>query len=133
MNNIGIGIDVVSIDRVGRLMTLYPKFVKRVLSEYELSQFQNIRNSKARASFLAGRWAIKEAGYKALSASSSDESLLKLASSFKRWHYNGKGLLKLDLTDITVIFAGSISHDAGLAIAVAYGPITLRKLSDSLI
>ncbi|USE39072.1 holo-ACP synthase [Endozoicomonas sp. SCSIO W0465] len=59
----GIGTDIVRIDRIDRsLSRLGEKFARRVLTDYELSQWQERSSS---AAWLAKRFAAKEAVAKA--------------------------------------------------------------------
>lgn len=61
---LGIGIDTVSVARVARLHTRYPEaFAAKILS---VSEFAELRSQARPASFLAKRFAAKEAFAKAL-------------------------------------------------------------------
>ncbi|MDQ7982773.1 MAG: 4'-phosphopantetheinyl transferase superfamily protein [Spiroplasma sp.] len=63
MNTIkSVGIDIIEIDR----MQLLPKLIARYLSQDEIKEFENIKSKKLKKQFLAGKWALKEALYKAL-------------------------------------------------------------------
>ena len=58
-----IGIDLVEIERVSELYSRYKeRFVQRILAEEEIEQFNN---KKDKETFLAKRWAVKEAYFKA--------------------------------------------------------------------
>jgi len=58
------GIDLVEIDRI---RTLYSRqFTERILSKSELQFFDDIQNESRKFTFLAGRFAAKEALFKAL-------------------------------------------------------------------
>ncbi len=61
----GIGTDIVEINRI---ITLNHKerFINKLLSEDEYTVFKSFKSEKRKYEFLAGRWAIKEALYKAL-------------------------------------------------------------------
>lgn len=64
---LGIGTDIVDSRRIQSVMTRYPnKFAKRVYSLAELSVAETLANP---FDYLAKRFAVKEAVYKALSAS----------------------------------------------------------------
>jgi len=64
MNIIGIGTDLVSIFRIKRLWDRFGfKFAKRILTAQE---FENLQMVQAKASFLAKRYAAKEAVAKAV-------------------------------------------------------------------
>ncbi len=59
-----IGIDIVEIERIEKLLDRYGgRFLERVFSKREIDLY---RKSKKRASFLAGRFAAKEAVIKAV-------------------------------------------------------------------
>lgn len=60
----GIGLDIVEIDRIKKAMNRTEKFQKRILSERELTIFEEL-SEKRKYEFLAGRFAAKEAFSKA--------------------------------------------------------------------
>lgn len=60
----GIGIDAVEIPRIKRIIEEKPRFAQRILTENELSQYQQLKG-KRQAEYLAGRYACKEAFSKA--------------------------------------------------------------------
>jgi holo-[acyl-carrier protein] synthase len=61
---IGIGVDIVSVERILDVYKKYPEsFGKRILSSSELVEFEKTRS---KAAFLAKRFAAKEAVAKAL-------------------------------------------------------------------
>ena len=61
---LGIGVDLVEVERIERLLTMYrEKFAERVLAEPERERY---RQSTRPAWFLASRFAAKEAVSKAL-------------------------------------------------------------------
>lgn len=61
----GIGTDIIEINRIVAL-NYKGRFVKKLLSEDEYQLFINFKSEKRQNEFLAGRWAAKEALYKAL-------------------------------------------------------------------
>ncbi len=61
---IGIGIDIVEMERVQHTYERQPKFVERILTETELRYFHTLKRRKS-LEFLAGRFAAKEAYAKA--------------------------------------------------------------------
>ncbi len=63
---IGIGVDTVEIERIALVASRHPRFAGRVLSEAERARFECFRSEARRASFLAGRFAAKEAVMKSL-------------------------------------------------------------------
>ena len=54
-----IGIDIVEFEEIKERLT--DRFVNRILSEQELLKYNQIRNSDRKISYLAGRFAAKEA------------------------------------------------------------------------
>ncbi|KAK7061665.1 4'-phosphopantetheinyl transferase [Favolaschia claudopus] len=63
MSILGIGVDVVHVPRIVALLRRYPqKLPSRILSPYEASESHLLVDPQ----FIAVRWAVKEAAYKAL-------------------------------------------------------------------
>ncbi|KAF9482446.1 4'-phosphopantetheinyl transferase [Pholiota conissans] len=66
---LGIGVDLVHIPRIAALLSRRTpqKFAAKILSPEEYSQWESIPPSESRrAQFLAVRWSVKEAAYKAM-------------------------------------------------------------------
>ncbi|MCF6411797.1 holo-ACP synthase [Pseudalkalibacillus salsuginis] len=61
---IGIGIDIIEIERIKHTYERQPKFAERILTETELRHFHIFKRRKG-LEFLAGRFAAKEAYAKA--------------------------------------------------------------------
>ncbi|WP_368645273.1 holo-ACP synthase [Alkalibacterium putridalgicola] len=62
---VGIGLDVVEIDRIRKAYIKRETFAQRVLTEKELEIFHDLKG-KRKVEFLAGRFSVKEAFSKAL-------------------------------------------------------------------
>lgn len=62
---VGIGLDIVEINRIKELLEKQSKFPARILTAEEKTVFENL-TGRRRAEFLAGRFAAKEAFSKAL-------------------------------------------------------------------
>ncbi|RHW34869.1 holo-ACP synthase [Neobacillus notoginsengisoli] len=62
---IGIGLDLIEIDRISDLLKRQERFPNRILTLAELEVFESLP-SKRQVEFLAGRFAAKEAYAKAL-------------------------------------------------------------------
>lgn len=60
---VGIGTDVIEIERISRLMS--DKFIKRILHPEEIKIFEAFSHEDRQISFIAGRFAVKEAYAKA--------------------------------------------------------------------
>ncbi|GAB2489325.1 holo-ACP synthase [Alkalibacterium psychrotolerans] len=62
---VGVGLDVVEIERINKAYIRKPTFSQRVLTEKELEIFNALKGSR-QIEFLAGRFSAKEAFSKAL-------------------------------------------------------------------
>tara|TARA_Y100001936_G_scaffold122113_1_gene119410 strand:+ start:52 stop:429 length:378 start_codon:yes stop_codon:yes gene_type:complete len=75
MNIFGVGIDIVEIQRINETYSRYgERFARKILSNSELRSFYNNKN---KISFLAKRFAAKEAVGKALGVGIKNGSILK--------------------------------------------------------
>ncbi len=63
----GIGTDIISINRIAQLKNK-EAFIKKILSQQEIAVYETFKSPKRQQEFLAGRFAAKEALYKALGA-----------------------------------------------------------------
>ncbi|MBS4197244.1 holo-ACP synthase [Lederbergia citri] len=61
---IGIGMDLVEIERIEKLRIKQARFPERILTKTELNKYESL-NDKRKSEFLAGRFAAKEAYSKA--------------------------------------------------------------------
>lgn len=125
----GIGVDCVLISRIQHLLIrrLDPySFAKKILSVDELSHFKNYflaPTSIESVTFLAGRFAIKEAAFKALSSASLVKSS---ASNNSYWSFKDIETMAPNSNSppVTVYkpinkrLLSSLSHDGGMAIAM---------------
>lgn len=117
---LGLGIDLVDIDRIDALMGKYGmRFLTRVFSPEEIEYCT--RRYDAATSF-AGRFAAKEAAFKALSAERSSgigfkEIRVKVERSKPKLDVVGKALIRTEELGVTRMHL-SISHDKGCAVAV---------------
>ena len=104
-----IGIDLVEIARIVKDID---RLANKILSKEETEEYLKLNLLKRKAEYVAGRWAAKEAIYKALNEQKNhdykDFSILNLPSG-KPYVKSNTGL------NITV----SISHTANYATAVA--------------
>ncbi|KAI1792860.1 4'-phosphopantetheinyl transferase [Ganoderma leucocontextum] len=70
MGILGIGVDILHVPRIARLLDGHTagRFARRILSEKELPVWNAIPHADhaRRARYLAVRWSIKEAAYKAV-------------------------------------------------------------------
>jgi holo-[acyl-carrier protein] synthase len=102
----GVGIDVVEIERIAKAMRR-ARFKDRILTQRE-------RRQKETATYVAGRWAAKEAVAKAVCPSISWQSVAILSTE------NGAPYVEfIDSRHSMKRVHVSISHESGLAAAVA--------------
>lgn len=109
---VGVGIDVVELERFDRAVERSPRFIERIFtpSERELGRHS-----------LAARWAAKEALAKALGAPAGlvwqDAEITKDASG--KPHLEIKGTVAARAAELGVgSLHVSLSHDAGVASAI---------------
>ena len=110
---VGIGIDIVEIDRIKKLEKKYKdQFYKKILSDEEIIQLSKNRD---KFSFIAGRFAVKEALIKAISCDTPFYRITILNSeNGKAYFSNQKEIFKLDDMVIHI----SISHEKKYATAI---------------
>ncbi len=119
---IGIGIDVVPVDRVQGMLDRHgERMLTRLFTPQEIARAQDMTNP---ALHLAGRLAAKEAAYKALSAQGADLGISwqhlevrKLDDGRPELVLHGTALARLEALGATGVFL-SLSHDGGIAAAV---------------
>jgi holo-[acyl-carrier protein] synthase len=117
---IGIGIDIVDITRINTLVQKYDRrFLERVFSLDEITCCMKRYDS---ATCLAGRFAVKEAAFKALSAGRSSgvpfkDITVDMRDGVPQLTLAGKAN-ELSQSLGVVKYHVSISHDKGCAVAV---------------
>lgn len=116
---VGIGLDVASIDRMAAAIGRHgERFEKRILTEQELAQ---IAGRVDRAQALAGRFAAKEAAFKALGVSGGigwrEIHVLREQWGPPRIEWSGAAAERVRELGVERAFI-SITHDAGVAAAV---------------
>ena len=116
----GIGTDITSVERVKRSLDRFgERFLERILSKRER---EHAPAGKELATFLAGRWAAKEAFAKALGTGFSqgvyprEIEVLRLPSGAPRIEVRGQAQKELSARSAGRIHV-SISHDRGMAVA----------------
>lgn len=97
-----IGIDIVEIDRI----KLGSAFIKHILTPDEQQELSSRHNEYAKKEYIAGRFAAKEAIFKA----TQDQTYLNYSCLNEK---SGKPYIK-DHPEIEI----SISHDGGIATAI---------------
>lgn len=115
------GCDLVDIDRLAAAMARRPGLRRRVFTDRELADAERdaptLEVANAR---LAARFAAKEAARKAF-----DD--LRLPFHAVEVRSNGSGAPELLLDGSPCGLAVSLSHEAGVAMAVVVGPATVRR------
>ena len=118
---IGIGVDVVELERIEKIWNQYGiKFANKILSEQE----HRLLPKSNPISFLAGRFAAKEALSKALGTGFSAQvnfknfSVCNLPSGQPVAELSGAALQTMQKNGAKQVFI-SISHDKGCAVAMA--------------
>ena len=123
---LGIGIDCVLISRIKGLMLrrLDPySFPKRILSLNEYNYFTNIFRdtlSTESVSFLAGRFALKEASFKALSSSSTLKSKFSFKHVETSYAHGTSCPPSTTYLPSNLPLLTSLTHDGGIVIAIAF-------------
>ena len=106
MNIFGIGVDIVDLDRINNIYSKYGnKFVHKILNDNEINSF-NL--SKNKISFLAKRFAAKEAIGKALGIGIMNGFLLKNISIDH--DVLGKPIAKLNKRKEFELYSNKIIH-----------------------
>ena len=120
MSIIGIGVDIIKIERIDRVIRLHPsRFLNKVFTKLEQD---NAPKSKAISSYYAGRWAAKEAAYKSLQASLEqgiswkDFEIEKSTSGAPVLNLSGRAKKHAENLKIEKVHL-SISHEKDYAIA----------------
>ena len=119
---IGIGIDVVPVERVERLLERHgERALKRLFTPAEIGRAAGM---SYQALHLAGRLAAKEAAYKALSAEGADLGIgwqsievERLPDGRPQLILHGPALARFNALGATRCHV-SLSHDGGIAAAV---------------
>ena len=97
MNIFGVGIDIVEIQRIKEIYSRYgERFARKILSDNELNSFFKNTN---KASFLAKRFAAKEAVGKAIGVGIKNGSILKNIEIEN--DINGKPFVKINNLNTT--------------------------------
>jgi len=119
---VGIGVDVVEIERIDTLIKRQPKAISRFLTLQE-QQFLTGKSEARQAEYVAGRYAAKEAGAKALgtgigeAVSFLDMEILPTPNGKPQLSYKPYVYSRLGLDAERVRVHVSISHSQSHAIA----------------
>ncbi len=117
----GVGVDLVSVDRITRVYNSFPeKFIKRLFTDGEKAQFEAKGSSMQT---LAARFAAKEAVLKAIGcgigpAAMKDVEIITLPGKQPTTRLHGTASLLAAKKNIKKIFV-SMSHENNVACAFA--------------
>ena len=122
MGTIGVGIDVVPVERVQEMLDRHgDRVLKRLFTPGELARATDLAHQ---ALHLAGRLAAKEAAYKALSADGADLGIgwqsievERLADGSPQLVLHGPALARFRALGASRCHV-SLSHDGGVAAAI---------------
>ena len=121
LNILGIGIDLVEVDRIRRLVNKYPKFIERFFAKEEIDYCNSKKN---RLIHFAGKFTAKEAVIKSMGVGNKSLKLKEIQISV-----NKNSIPKIILHGTAFSFAKdknieeiliSITHTKEYAIAIAY-------------
>jgi len=105
----GIGTDIVKIKRMRENQDKYgDRFAKRVLSDTEFSEYGKKANDNMKASFLAKRFAAKEAAVKAMGTGFTNGISMKHVTVEN--NQNGKPTLKLSGVAEKIADESGVTH-----------------------
>ena len=116
-----VGCDVVDVSRMRRLLTEHPGAYERLFSGDELADATRggvDRASDVTVERLAARFAAKEATRKALGGEGATLTAIEVRS-------DPSGAPAIWIAGVRSRFACSLSHDAGVAMAVVVGDTTM--------
>ena len=110
---IGIGIDLVELERIKEILS--DKFIERILSKSELDEYQNLVNDSVKLEFVGGRFAAKEAIFKAISKGPGDTYYRDFSILHEE---SGKPYVKTDFFKNNENITVSITHTDNYAAAM---------------
>ena len=116
---LGIGIDLVSIERIRAALTRHgERFERRILTAVELEQ---LADRADRAQAVAGRFAVKEAAFKAMGGPDGvawrEIEVVREPSGAPRIQWRGAAVSAIAQMGNPRAFV-SLTHDGGMAAAV---------------
>src|SRR5690625_977819 len=110
---VGIGIDIIELDRIEKSLAKRERFVKRILTTAEEKHYYKLRSDRRKLEFLAGRFAVKEAFAKAAGTGIGKLSFQHIEILPNS---NGAPKLKVDGYEDYLLWV-SLSHSEKYAIA----------------
>lgn len=121
---IGIGLDVVEIDRIANLIKRQPRFPERVLTKIEQGKMAAFPTEKRRLEYLAGRFAVKEAFAKAKGCGIGKALSFQDIETYNR--PQGQPTLSSNLLEKNEAVFVSITHSGQVAAA----QVIIEKIGD---
>ena len=108
-----VGIDIVTNSRIQKNL-LIAGFIKRILSPKEYEYYQKMTNDQRKLEFLCGRFAVKEAIFKAFTSNGTKLSFCDITIDYD---VSGSPIVRCDKIDTEILI--SISHCEEYTIAMA--------------
>ncbi|KAF8528068.1 4'-phosphopantetheinyl transferase superfamily [Hysterangium stoloniferum] len=118
---LGVGTDILLLPRIASIVKRRSpeRFARKILCPEEYGRWHSIRTESERERFLAVRWCVKEAAYKALQPSVSLQSWKDLCFLKDPMSSSLKPLLRIVREPVpNVTLHASVSHDGDYAIAM---------------
>ena len=117
MEILGIGVDLVEVERVHRMMGRHPTFVDRVFTAPEIAY---CRRQATPAECFAARWAAREAARKALGGVRGmrwhDVRVERAESGAPRLAVQGASLARMEALGVTEVLV-ALTHERRMAAA----------------
>ncbi|MDX2050289.1 MAG: holo-ACP synthase [Rickettsiaceae bacterium] len=117
----GIGCDLVNCLRIEQIFLKYPaSFIKRILGQIEIRKFSTLNDQKTKVSFLAKRFAAKEAVAKAFGTGIGQTLEFKDIQIDNDYNGKPKVILPKNLLELTINYQIHISISDEWPIAIAF-------------
>ena len=118
---VGVGVDMISVDRLAGSVARQPSIVERLFTESERTLIARGDSDHARARSMAGRFAAKEAVMKALGVGLGEVDFADIEvvggrGSAPRIALHGRAAARAEALGVGSV-SFSMSHDGGMAIA----------------
>jgi len=114
---LGIGVDLVDVERIRRMMSRHPTFVDRVFTSREISY---CRSQASPAECFAARWAAREACRKALGGVREmrwhDVRVERASTGAPRLALQGASRARMDALGVTDVLV-ALTHERHMAAA----------------
>ena len=125
----GLGTDIIEIERIKQAYARNPQIIRKILSPKELEFFELLQNEQRQIEFLAGRFCVKEAYSKALGTGLIHP--LKMAGISVLNDKTGRPVLSQGPILDSVLL--SISHSHSVAMATCLIDLSENEIKQSLL